>query len=58
MTRTLTPEQRRQLIDSIREAYEQEFDSQINRAMERLGFEEPLTDDEYNEVMDETLTFG
>ena len=52
----MTSEQLNQLVNTVRESFLQRIDSEIDRAMNTLSISRPISDQEFDEVIN--LVFG
>ncbi len=54
----MTSEQLDQLINTVRESFLHQIDSEIDRAMNILGIPQPISDQEFDEVINLVLGYS
>jgi hypothetical protein len=54
----MTSEQLDQLVDTVRESFLRQIDSEINRAMTTLGISQPISDQEFDAVINLVLGYS
>lgn len=54
----MTSEQLNQLIDTVRESFLHQIDSEIDRAMNTLSISQPISDQELDEVINLVLGYS
>ena len=54
----MTSEQLNQLVDTVRESFLHQIDSEIDRAMNTIGISQPISDQEFDEVINLVLGYS